>query len=418
MSRHLRDMDDILRHLRQFDELVNPALHVQEMLDKLRPTLALTDIASPLLRHNLQQQMISDIVAKLSSTDAISEILKQNTSCASVIARIAEQQRSIADLLRPHVEFKADLSLGVSALVDASSVWKSATDATLARFNQIGLVGVRDDLVDRLLAPSRAFGSFMQSASERLDDSLSATRLIAANSALKIIEGQFDTITGALTTMPSLFDLRAPLAERALVAPVRQFDASLEVELDEAEQSEPEQRIAQLPLIRCAEDARTTVMLVCRANEVRASAGKGEIFKPTTRFAEACADIGWLVAEDKKSFADVIDCLYFIFYEGAGKDKLRFLEEHGGPVKPEEADFIWCMKHLRNKYSRHDPDHGKPSEIARSWADLQQKWVALGLSVAPHKKNDFLLAQQALLRMARQFAETLLSRLAGGGTHT
>jgi len=79
-------MEMLLRELQRQQAWVNPTSHLQELLASLRPHFALTDITSPLLRHNLQQHMISDVFKQLSVTSGISEILKQHTSLSGTPA--------------------------------------------------------------------------------------------------------------------------------------------------------------------------------------------------------------------------------------------------------------------------------------------------------------------------------------------
>ena len=98
---------------------------------------------------------------------------------------------------------------------------------------------------------------------------------------------------------------------------------------------------------------------------------------------EAFVNLPWLIPYDEKSFGKFVDGLYFIAYEGAGKDKLRFLKDYGGPLTPEECDVIWSIKTLRNKWLRHDVDHGKESDIDKSWKSLDECFLQLGLSGFP-----------------------------------
>ena len=98
-----------------------------------------------------------------------------------------------------------------------------------------------------------------------------------------------------------------------------------------------------------------------------------------------------------------------MLYESAGKDHLRFLTE--GYLREEECTIIWAIKHLRNKYLRHDPDHGKLSDIRKSWQDLSAKLALLGLSHLPASINDYRYLQQKLLQEVEQFLKRLLSNL-------
>lgn len=422
MTRGFPHMDIALCALQQHQDILNPMAGIYKALEHLRPALSLSDITSSVLRNALQHNVMADVFAELSTTRFLDQIVQiDQTAIMAPIAtaistQIADQQRVFAELIRPHLDFKIDLPLNISALVDGSAIWKSCIDSTLENFHDIGFFGVRNDLIDRLLAPSRAFAAFITDSNQLLDHVLEPSRIAASNLSFKLIEGQYQVITDALGSFPAPADFNQPCDERMLTAPMAQFEAALNADFDESD-TDPSPKIILLPATICAETARETVGLVCRTNEVCASAGRGEIFKPTTRFIEACADISWLVSADKKSFGDLIDCLYFIFYEGAGKDNLRFQDKNGGPLKAEEMDFIWCLKHLRNKYAHHDPDHGKPTEIAKSWAELQQKWIKLGLNNAPFRSADFLAAHQAMLEMAKDFVMLILTRLTGEESH-
>ena len=142
--------------------------------------------------------------------------------------------------------------------------------------------------------------------------------------------------------------------------------------------------IAASPMAKTVEQARRVLQLVTLCNEAgNTSVLNAEFFKPTTRLLEVFSYLPWISATDKWRFGDVVDCLYFIFYEGAGKDNLRFLDEHGGPLTDDDCDLIWCIKHLRNKWSRHDADHGKEKEIRKSWTVLAEKFQWLGLANYP-----------------------------------
>lgn len=139
--------------------------------------------------------------------------------------------------------------------------------------------------------------------------------------------------------------------------------------------------------------------------------GKEEIFKPTTRLIEASVDLPWIVPVDKRSFAEFVDCFYFIFYEGAGKDHLRFLTDHGGVLSNSDCAFVWCIKHLRNKWLRHDPDHGKGTDITKSWKELSAKFSWLGLEHAPIQSAHFRLLHTNLLKEAEIFLQRILQKL-------
>lgn len=167
-----------------------------------------------------------------------------------------------------------------------------------------------------------------------------------------------------------------------------------------------------LPTAQTVQVGRRILELVTQCNAAGRTSESGvEIFKPSTRLMTVFSDLPWISATDKLRFGDVIDCLYFIFYEGAGKDNLRFLDKNGGPLADSDCDLIWCIKHLRNKWSRHDPDHGRDKEIQKSWSDLAAKFSWLGLAEYPTEVRHFQQLHHKLLELAEDFLMQILNKL-------
>ncbi len=88
------------------------------------------------------------------------------------------------------------------------------------------------------------------------------------------------------------------------------------------------------------------------------------------------------------------------------------MNDNGGVLDAaSDCDFIWCIKHLRNKWLRHDADHGKGADIKKSWQDLSAKFNALGLEHAPVTKQHFRHLHRSLLRQAEAFLSKILEKL-------
>lgn len=167
--------------------------------------------------------------------------------------------------------------------------------------------------------------------------------------------------------------------------------------------------LALSPTAHFAKQARRILELVVKCNNEAKLQGKEEIFKPTTRLLESYNSFPWIGVRDEESLGNFVDCLYFMLYEAAGKDNLRFLTE--GYLRDGDCTIIWVIKHLRNKYLRHDPDHGKLSDIKKSWQDLSAKLAHLGLSHLPASINDYQYLQQRLLHEVEQLLKRLLSNM-------
>jgi len=183
--------------------------------------------------------------------------------------------------------------------------------------------------------------------------------------------------------------------------------------VDEVDNEDESGLVQASPAANAVDLSRKLLTMIATCNEARKVAGGEEIFKPTTRLLEVYTDIPWLLPTDKKTFAAFVDCLYFLFYEGAGKDNLRFLKANGGPIDDNDFDFILCIKHLRNKWTRHDTDHGKDSAIKKSWTDLAAKFQWLGLPHMPVTSEDFRMLHIRLLVEAYEFANKIVRGLAG-----
>lgn len=414
MSRYLSAMDELIRSLEERErEMLSPYLRVARMHQELFARSSMMDITNEYLRHELQQRAITDVLVKLDGrVSEFERIARQQSGNSAFLTTLLEQQDYYARALAPYCDITHELPLGGSALVDCAATWQASVEASMKHFDALGLVGRRDVFLDRLMAPARTFTTFVEGAAERLNSIDDPAHVLTANAVVRLVEDQYASIAGAWAVMPTPADEEAPSEERTLDGPLAQLDDALATADTEAA-SNVEALMRQVPTVGCVEMARATLDGVFRANEAAMSTTQVEIFKPTTRFAESCSDLPWVLATDKKGFGEFVDCLYFIFYEAPGKDKLRFLKDQGGFLEPNECDFIWCLKHLRNKYSRHDPDHGKPSDIKKSWEDLQLKWESLGLATAPVLREHFLHAQEKLLRMAHDFMGTLLAKAAG-----
>lgn len=99
--------------------------------------------------------------------------------------------------------------------------------------------------------------------------------------------------------------------------------------------------------------------LVIQLNQMAETTTGKDIFKPTNQNMAGMLMLPMVIAEDAATFANVVDTLYFLIYEGTGEAK-RLLSL----VKDDQLQPLWWLKHLRRMF-RHDIDHGKTAEIER-----------------------------------------------------
>ena len=125
----------------------------------------------------------------------------------------------------------------------------------------------------------------------------------------------------------------------------------------------------------------------------------------------AYADLPGLVPSNQASFADFIDRLYWVFYEGAGKDSLRYLSAYGGPFDAPGCEVIWTIKTLRNKWYRHDPDHGSSSDVRRPYRELKDTLRRCGFERLPDSAKDYRRIHLALVNELIQFLQKLRDAL-------
>jgi hypothetical protein len=376
------------------------------------------------LARNLEQSRLL--------TESAEKALK---SSLSMYQQVLEVEERMNRLVRPHHRVLEDLNkqytiwqglvlqnldtvnqpnLGELRIQAASLVWNDSLSQTITRLEELSLLTRKEHLSLRLLEPSRMYTEFVQRTTWLLEQNENERVTKALRASLYLVERQWQALT------PIISSIIAPLIDNEPVSPVRGLTLPIVQQNEiltspEAEAEEDETVLLQIsPAARTAQTARDVLSLVIQCNEAAKIAGKEEIFKPTTRLLAASVDLFWIVPDEKQSFAEFVDCLYFIFYEGAGKDHLRFLADHGGVLSDSDSAFIWCIKHLRNKWLHHDADHGKESAIRKSWDELSAKFSWLGLGHVPITPEHFRHLHNCLLKEAEAFLRKILAKMMDG----
>ncbi|BAY78571.1 hypothetical protein NIES25_50460 [Nostoc linckia NIES-25] len=321
-----------------------------------------------------------------------------------------KQISSWQKLLQPSVDIFQP-SRQLKEILLASRVWdKSFTEVT-RQIQELNLFSKHPALVQNLLKPSRVYTDFVEKTHQRLEQSTSEKLDWALEASLHLAEDQLLTASETLVniiTVPE--DEELSLHEIDLLLPIVQQDELITI-VESCEEEDEEALILLSPAAQASAQVNRIWKLIVQCNEVMQIKEQKEMFKPTTKLIEACTNLHWIIPQNKLSFADFIDCFYFTFYEGAGKDNLRFLISHGGVLEKADCEFIWCIKHLRNKWLRHDADHGKETDIKKSWKDLSEKFKWLGLNHAPINEQHFRLLHRSLLKEAESFLEKILEKL-------
>ncbi len=286
--------------------------------------------------------------------------------------------------------------------------WRTGVSESLKFIGEIGNLRSSVELSNSLLRPSLLHGKFAEQTLSLIKEASDPKAIKALNASLKLVDAQHVANMELLTTLvPSVDDVGLGSPSWGLNAPFVQREELLsESELENDE--DLGLVVALSPAAQRVEQTRLVLQLTTDCNKASRTKGGVEIFTPTTRVLETFANLPWITPRDEKSFGDFVDGLYFIAYEGAGKDKLRFLREYGGPLLKEDCDVIWSVKTLRNKWLRHDPDHGKESDIKKSWSSLEECLRRLGIQGYPRAEADYQLLHGRILTDMADFLGRLL----------
>jgi hypothetical protein len=334
--------------------------------------------------------------------------LDQRLSLASqVFEQIRTSGTSWTDAIRFATE-RVESSF-TTRVIEASLAWRVSTEALTERFGALNLIDSHPRLAQRLVQPSRVFTRFSSRTFKRLQKGTSEHEQNALNGSLILAE---DQLIDASTTLETT--VVVPIDAESSPAPtiynnfgVQQQD--LLANLGVTVMPEASQLLDLSPAAQLIARSRRCVSLVAYCNKANCLRGGKDIFKPTTRFVEACNDLPWIVAQDQHTLANFVESLYFILFEAAGARDLRFITE--GFMSVADCDAVMSVKFLRNKWLSHDPDHGSEGDVRRTWRDLNECLNHLGLATMPLTPADFMHLQRKVLEEVEGFLEQLVSRI-------
>ncbi len=158
--------------------------------------------------------------------------------------------------------------------------------------------------------------------------------------------------------------------------------------------------------------ARRCMELIGLCDEANQTCAGETIFKLTPMFILSFAGLLGTVAQNRVTLAQVVEALYIVLYEAAGKDKLRYLERNY--LTREECEVVWKIKHLRNKWLSHDAEHGSDRDIRESRQLRLEALKWLGFERIPTQRNEYACLHGLLLEKVHEFLTLLLTRIASG----
>jgi hypothetical protein len=353
--------------------------------------------ASKLLQHGTVASAAAKAMPDFSAVDQCLKALS-----ASSYPRIADDFRKWERLWdRPAFQRPA---AGWSASMADLSV--AATRASLG-----------DPLLSRLFAPASAFTKLANRTAQRIDSASSDEVKSRLGASLDVIEAQ---LVGHTSTLASAIDSAIGIEEDqfAIDVPLT-LGRREQIEMLEAEVSDSTDlvQLAQAaPSTNVNTLAREVVELVVQCNEHARMRSLDDVFKLTNRLLQVASQLPWIDAKNGVHFGQFLDGLYFILYEGAGKDHLRYMKAWGGPLDDDACEVVFIVKHLRNKWLRHDPEHGDQKSIKKSYEQLRERFKELGLAAPPRRASDYRRLQARLLKEVHTFLVRLFDELERAGS--
>jgi hypothetical protein len=418
LSPHVRiheQLEAVVRTIRA--DLLGRSLARDAILKQIRPTaveLRLIEAMKPrpidLAWYNANKMLATQLGETIAGlTKPFAEVSKQLTS------QCALWQKSIQDTLC----FAGKLDVLAPSIQKALMVQGAASEQLVQVLKRSPLLNIRQDLASSLFVPQGVFAEFARKTIQLTGTAPSDTVAKTLRCSLGLAESQLLESVGLLAEL-----VEGAVAEKegSLILPkadlVVPFVQQGEMLASGAalEEDDLSAAVANSDAARLCDLARRVLQLVPACNEAARIALSHEIFKPTNRCIESCARLPWTLADDKSTLGDVVDYLFWMLYEGAGDDKLRFHVDGNGPLTSDECNAVFWVKFLRNKWLRHDPDHGKESKIDKSWKDVGEALASLGLKHLPVTEQDFRFIQRRLLEEAERFLKLLLGRLTGRST--
>jgi hypothetical protein len=263
--------------------------------------------------------------------------------------------------------------------------------------------------LDAALGPISSYGAYAHGAIERLAVHPGSLRSHAIEMGLGFARQQL----AERLLMPAVFsgstpvrNVRKPVAYNLFDAQERDLNSNVE-EIKESRITTPSE--ATTPgLIH--EISRNCVDKIIIINENSNLLDLGEVIPLTNRIWESGQRVQFTVAESREALEAIIDALFFIFYEGAGAQHLRF--KTFDLVSISELTPIFHVKFLRNKWLRHDPDHGPANNKKGSFKAVGDTLEELtGIRILPNSRDEYMLLQLKLVQCLNGFLDLVLRRL-------
>lgn len=370
-----------------------------------------------LINRGLEKSLISNFAALTEpATSAFRELITDNfANLAREFSRpIRENFEQLHDsLLNPYLSRNSDLINQMGQMASAAALTSIGTFADALSHSKL----LADEkLMFQLSGSVLDFERFSRETLSRLDRDLGKAIAPALEGSLKLANEQLIRSTALFETyVDNAFDL----GEAGIENSFEQFTPNrlrvqrreLVARKDIVPNEEYESLLTKSPTAETFEKVVRCMTLIGLCNDASQTVTGQPIFSYTTTLWISGWKLPAIIPTNRSSFGEIIDSFYLLLYEAAGKDKLRFLVEHGGVLEREEAEIVWKIKHLRNKWLRHDIEHGSQAGIQKSYRERREALQWFGVGGVPQTKSDYLTLYQELISKVETFLSLLLTRI-------
>jgi len=424
-----RHYEEALRSLESVRQSWSTRLHATDQIAKameaIRADISVRDPSIDAIVKQMKpalSQMESWKRAKLSAHERIA--FSVNGAIAadlhSCFRNLAAPYKQITDMLATQqaswtAAIRKSAAFRISEVVQGSLVaQRTGLQHLFALPNLKAVFSQHAKLASLVMRPQNLFADYMKRTSEELQAARSKTVASALRASASLTGAQLvdsDVLLAKAVRDAEISETDvSEFADTPLAIPDVQkreiLEAGIIIPEGDIATAEAQSEAAQISFL-----ARRVLDLVHECNEAAQIAIEEVIFKPTNRILAVYARMPWLLAQDRSTLADAVDCLFWLLYEGAGDDNLRFIDVEKGLFDTDECDAVFDIKFLRNKWLRHDPDHGKDVKIRKSWEDVRGVLAKVGLGHMPVAAADFMQIQRRLLEQVGGFLDELRRRL-------
>ena len=320
---------------------------------------ALWDVAKPKWTTIDAAVFATPSVAALAAMEAQSKMLTRNSAIAPLTS-IATQISSINEALASQTDYIKQLIAPATMLADlqrvAEQTHKAIAGAGKMTPWQLGVLDSVSLMVDRQVGWASRFSS--------------------------------TTFSDYPFTLTEGFNNYIPKVNVIEVLP-----EELEYEKTLQEDITANDALEKTPAFRFSERAKALIERVTTINQICKRTNRKPIFTFSEATMMAAVTLGGTECVNRNSFGDVIDSLYFIFYENIEHIKALVTEE--SVVNEDVYQCIFRVKDIRTDM-RHDIEHGGKSKIKKKNNDIAESYSHYIGKVALTSKTDYQTVQSKL----------------------